>query len=214
LDLSAYIEHTSLSPDTTPARVEQLCFEAIEYRMYGVCVPPLFVSLARRCLRDERVRIVSVVGFPFGANKQRVKAAEAEEALRDGAHELDMVMALGLALAGDWKAVEADIRAVRKAVPDATLKVIIETGYFEREQIRSAVEAVVSAGGNFVKTSSGYGPRGATVDDVALLYELAAGRAGVKASGGIRSADVARQMIGAGASRIGTSAGVALLVDT
>ena len=214
MDLSGYIEHTCLSPDTTPERIEQLCREAAKYRMYGVCVPPLFVALAGRCLHDERVRVVSVVGFPFGANKQRIKAAEAEEAVRDGAHELDMVMALGPALAGDWNAVEADIRAVRNSVPDATLKVIIETGYFEPKQLQSAVDAVISAGGNFVKTSSGYGPRGATVGDVELLYELVAGRAGVKASGGIRSADVARQMIGAGASRIGTSAGVALVEGT
>lgn len=211
MDLARYIEHTLLGADVTPERIERHCSEAVEHGVLAVCVAPLYVSLADRCLRGSRVRLVTVVAFPFGAAVSSVKAEEARRAAEQGAREVDMVMAIGLALDGQWGAVEADIETVRKAAPEAALKVIIETGYFDGEGIVRAADAAVSAGADFVKTCTGYGPRGATMSDVELLFERVRGRAEIKASGGIRSADAARRFIEAGAARIGTSRGVDML---
>jgi deoxyribose-phosphate aldolase len=152
--------------------------------------------------------VVTVAGFPHGTSTSAAKAREAADAVTAGAQEVDMVMAIGAARAGDWRTVEADIRAVRDAVPGAVLKVILETGYFDDAAIGRAAQVCVVAGADFVKTSTGYGPRGATVDDVRLLRDAVGGRARVKASGGIRTAEQARALVEAGASRIGTSSGV------
>jgi deoxyribose-phosphate aldolase len=152
--------------------------------------------------------VVTVAGFPLGTSTSEAKAREAAEAVAAGAREVDMVMAIGLARAGDWAAVEGDVRAVRAAIPGAILKVIVETAYFDAAGIARAAQACVAAGADFVKTSTGYGPRGGTVDDVRTLYEAVAGRARVKASGGIRTAEQAIALVEAGAARIGTSSGV------
>jgi deoxyribose-phosphate aldolase len=208
MNLARYVEHTLLRADATPERVEQHCREAASHGLFGVCISPVFVALARDCLRGTAVRVVTVVGFPLGTSTPMIKAAEARQAQQDGADEIDMVMAVGLALGGGWSAVEADIRAVRQAVPERVLKVILETGYLSADEMKRAAEAAVHAGAEFVKTSTGFGPRGATAGDVKLLYELVSGRAEVKASGGIRTAASAREMIEAGATRIGTSNGV------
>ena len=211
MNLADYIEHTALRATVTPEQVEVLAAEAVRHRFYAVCIAPRYVPLAEQCLGRSGVKIVTVVGFPLGANTSRVKAMEAKEAVAEGAHEVDMVGAIGLAAAGGWGAVEADIREVRQAIPGVPLKVILETGCFGAEEIARFAEAAIDAGADFVKTSTGFGPRGATVKDVQLLYGLAKGRAEVKASGGIRSAESARAMIRAGATRIGTSCGVDLL---
>lgn len=213
MHLGDYIEHTALEATTTPARIEALCREATEHSFFGVCVAPRYVLLAEQCLRDTPVKIITVVGFPFGADRTTIKARAAEEAAADGAHEVDMVGAIGLAISGGWGAVEAEVQEVRRTTPGITLKVILETGYFGEEQIRRFAEAAIAGGADFVKTSTGFGPRGATLGDVRLLYALARGRAEVKASGGIRTADSARAMIEAGATRIGTSHGVAIVQD-
>jgi deoxyribose-phosphate aldolase len=163
------------------------------------------------CLEDSAVRIVTVAGFPFGSSTPLVKATEAREAAAEGADEIDMVMAIGLALDGGWNAVEADVRKVRKAAPEPILKVIIETGYFSADEIVLAAKAAVGAGADFVKTSTGFGPRGATAADVQLLADAVRGRAQVKAAGGIRTAAEAMEMVRAGATRIGTSRGVDLV---
>jgi deoxyribose-phosphate aldolase len=211
VNLAKYIEHTCLRADARPERVERLCREAVDTGLFGVCVLPVYVSLAEQCLRGKGVRVVTVVGFPHGGSTPSTKAVEARQAVLDGADEIDMVMAIGLALAGGWGAVAADVRAVREAVPDATLKVIVETGYFGREEIRKAADVCVSAGADFIKTCTGYGPRGVTTGDVALLSEFLQGRAEIKASGGIRTRESALQMIEAGATRIGTSNGVEIV---
>jgi deoxyribose-phosphate aldolase len=211
MELASFVEHTLLRADATPADIERHCREAVEHRLFGVCISPLYVPLAKRCLAGTPVRVVTVAGFPLGASASDAKAEEARIASVDGADEIDMVIAVGFAVAGDFGAVEADIRAVRAAVPARVLKVIVETGYLDEVGIRRAAEAAVRAGADFVKTSTGFGPRGATVGDVALLYETVAGRAGVKASGGIRTAKDARALIEAGATRIGTSNGVAMV---
>jgi deoxyribose-phosphate aldolase len=211
MDLSTYVEHTLLKADATPEDVEQHCREAAEHGLFGVCVSPVYVALARMCLRDMPVRVVTVAGFPLGANTPIVKATEAREAAAEGADEIDMVMAIGLGLAGGWNAVEAEVRAVRDAVSDPILKVIIETGYFSDEEIVSAAKAALGGGADFVKTSTGFGPRGASVADVKLLSNVVRGRAQVKASGGIRTRAEAIDMIRAGATRIGTSRGVEIV---
>ena len=210
-ELAKYIDHTLLKPTATPADIERLCREADEHFFYAVCVNPGFVTTARKALGSSPVRVAAVIGFPLGANAPQVKAAEAALAVSQGADELDMVIPVGRALAGDWDAVAADVRAVREAAPDAVLKVILETGYLDEAQIRRAAEAALAGGADFLKTSTGFGPRGASLEDVRLLAEVAGGRAKVKAAGGIRTREDAWKMIEAGASRLGTSSGVALV---
>ncbi len=210
-ELARYIDHTLLLPTATTADIEKLCREADDYYLYAVCVNPAFVPAARRALGASPVRIAAVVGFPLGANSSQIKAVEAALAVSQGADELDMVIPLGAALAGDWEAVAGDVRAVREAAPQAVLKVILETGHLSESQIRAAAEAALAGGADYLKTSTGFGPRGASVEDVRLLVEVAAGRAKVKAAGGIRNREDAWKMIEAGADRLGTSSGVALV---
>jgi deoxyribose-phosphate aldolase len=209
--LASAIEHTLLSQSATRADVARLCDEAREHRFHGVCVNPLFVSEASARLQGSPVAVVTVVAFPLGAAVPELAAREAERAVRDGASELDLVIPIGLALAGDYASVRCSVAAVRSAAPTATLKVIIETGHFAPEQLAQLVPELLASGADFLKTSTGFGPRGATLEDVRLLRRLAAGRAEVKAAGGIRTADAARAMLRAGASRIGTSRGVAIV---
>jgi deoxyribose-phosphate aldolase len=211
VDLAKYIEQTLLKPEATPSDVEAHCLRAAGHGLFGVCVAPRFVTLARRCVANSGLSVVTVVAFPFGATATDVKAAEARSAVADGADEVDMVMALGDALADDFDAVEADIRAVRDATAGRVLKVILETGYLTDERIDAAARASVRAGADFVKTSTGFGPRGATVADIERLVRAVQGRAQVKASGGIRTRAAALEMIRAGATRIGTSAGVEMV---
>jgi len=211
LELAKYIDHTMLKPTATPADIEKLCREADEHYFYAVCVNPAFVPLAKKTLGASPVRVAAVIGFPLGANTSLVKAAEAALAVAQGADELDMVIPVGLALVGDWEAVTADVRAVRQAAPGAVLKVILETGYLSEEQIRRAAKAALDGGADYLKTSTGFGPRGASLEDVRLLAEVAGGKAKVKAAGGIRNREDAWKMIEAGASRLGTSSGVALV---
>ena len=210
MDLSGYVEHTLLRADATVPDVERHCREAAGGELFGVCVSPVYVGRARQWLDGTGVRVVTVAGFPLGASASAAKAEEARVAVLDGADEVDMVAAIGLALSEEWAAVERDIRAVRDATRGRVLKVILETGYFSEARIRRAAEVAVGAGADFVKTSTGFGPRGASVADVVLLRDVVAGRAQVKASGGIRTAAFARDLIAAGAARIGTSNGVAL----
>jgi deoxyribose-phosphate aldolase len=210
MNLAGTIEHTLLRADATRSDVEAHCAAAANAGLFGVCVSPIHARFAKECLRGSRVVLVTVVGFPLGASAPVIKSAEAKEAAKDGADEIDMVMDLGAARAGDWATVEADVRAVRSAVPERVLKVILETGYFSSAEIRRAAEAVIGAGADFVKTSTGFGPRGGTVEDVVTLREVARDRARVKASGGIRDRATALAMLEAGAHRIGTSNGVAI----
>jgi deoxyribose-phosphate aldolase len=207
-ELARYIEHTLLRAEATPSDVEALCAEALENTLFGVCVPPVHVGGARRRLGASGVALVTVVGFPLGYSTPETKAEEARRAVADGANEIDMVLALGLARAGEWERVTDDVRAVRAACPGRILKVILETGLLSESEVRRAAECAVSAGAEFVKTSTGFGPRGASVRDVELLAEVVGDRARIKASGGIRTADEARALIAAGAARIGTSNGV------
>ncbi|WP_309571969.1 deoxyribose-phosphate aldolase [Deinococcus sp.] len=211
MKLAPYIDHTLLKATATPTDIEQLCAEAREHSFYAVCLNPVYIPLAAQVLAGSDVKIATVCGFPLGAVSSDQKAVEARLSVEAGAHEIDMVIHIGAALAGDWDAVQADVRAVRQAIPDHVLKVIIETCYLNDEQKRSATEAAVQGGADFVKTSTGFGTGGATLDDVRLMRDVIAGRAQIKAAGGVRTPDDARAMIEAGATRLGTSGGVALV---
>ena len=211
MQLAPYIDHTLLKATATLADIRTLCEEARQHSFYAVCVNPVFIPHARAWLEGSDVKVATVCGFPLGAVSSEQKALEARLSAEAGADEIDMVIHVGSALAGDWEAVEADVRAVRRAVPEQVLKVIIETCYLDDEQKRRATEAAVQGGADFVKTSTGFGTGGATVADVKLMREVIAGRAQIKAAGGVRTPADAQAMIAAGATRLGTSGGVGLV---
>jgi deoxyribose-phosphate aldolase len=204
----AFIDHTLLQPTTTPAQIESLCEEAVEFGFAAVCIPPFFVKQASKQLYGSDVQLATVVGFPFGYEPTEVKCFQAEQAIAAGATELDMVIHLGAASLGDYVAVEKDIHELVQVAEGAVVKVIIECCYFDNEVKRRLAEVVVNAGATYVKTSTGFAGDGATIDDVQLLFNAANKRIGVKAAGGIRDWQSCRAMLEAGASRIGTSAGI------
>ncbi|MDZ7263861.1 MAG: deoxyribose-phosphate aldolase [candidate division KSB1 bacterium] len=213
-NLAAAIDHTLLKPEATPDHIRRLCQEAISFHFATVCVQPCFVQLAAELTRGSDVKVCSVVGFPLGANMTEVKVAEARQAIADGAAEIDMVIRIGALKSGDAATVLRDIQAVVDVChqQQAICKVIIETALLTDEEKIRACELVRQAGADFVKTSTGFGPGGATVPDVALLKRLMSGsNVQVKAAGGIRTLETALQMIRAGATRIGTSSGVAII---
>jgi deoxyribose-phosphate aldolase len=213
-ELAAHIDHTLLRATATAAQVEQLCREAAEGGFFSVCVQPSRVALARRALASlgASAKVCTVIGFPLGANAPAIKAAEAAQALADGAEELDMVIALGALRDGDEAAVLSDIQGVVRAGDGAHLtKVILETALLEPHEIDVACRLGVAAGARFVKTSTGFGPGGATVAAVQRMRAAVGPHVGVKASGGIADAATARAMLAAGASRLGASASVAIV---
>jgi deoxyribose-phosphate aldolase len=212
-DLAAYIDHTLLKPDATAAQVDRLCDEAKQHRFAAVCVNPLWVKRAAGRLRGSGVAVASVVGFPLGATLPEVKATEARRAIRDGAREIDMVLNVGALKSGDLELVERDVAGVSDACHEvgAINKVILETGLLSDEEKVVACRLAKAGRADYVKTSTGFGPGGATVFDVSLMREAVGPAMGVKASGGIRSAEAAEQMIAAGATRIGASAGVQMV---
>ncbi|MBN2873820.1 MAG: deoxyribose-phosphate aldolase [Spirochaetales bacterium] len=207
------IDHTLLKAIATENQVRELCVEARANGFASVCVNPCWVPLCARELASSRVLVCTVIGFPLGANASATKAAEAALAVQQGADEVDMVINLGAAKAGDWKAVEDDIRAVVKAAGNATVKVIIETCYLTDPEKKKACEAAARAGAHFVKTSTGFGTGGASADDVRLMKKAVGDKLKVKASGGIRSYHDAIQMLEAGADRLGASSGVAIVSE-
>lgn len=209
--IAAMIDHTLLKPEATPAQIEKLCAEAAEYHLASVCVNPVYIPLAARLLKGTGVKVCCVVGFPLGAIAPEQKAAEAASCAAMGAEELDMVIHVGAAKAGDWALVQRDIEGVVKAAAGHTVKVIIETCLLTDEEKVKACEAAKAAGAHFVKTSTGFSTGGATTHDIALMRKTVGPEMGVKASGGIRDYATAMAMIEAGANRIGASAGIAIV---
>ena len=209
--IAAMIDHTLLKPEATPAQIEKLCAEAAEYHFASVCVNPVYIPLAARLLKGTGVKVCCVVGFPLGAIAPEQKAAEAASCAAMGAEELDMVIHVGAAKAGDWALVQRDIEGVVKAAAGHTVKVIIETCLLTDEEKVKACEAAKAAGAHFVKTSTGFSTGGATTHDIALMRKTVGPEMGVKASGGIRDYATAMAMIEAGANRIGASAGIAIV---
>lgn len=211
MELAQRIEHTLLKPEATVKDIMRLCDEAQKYHLYAVCVNPCYVPLAKHLLQGTEVKVVTVVGFPLGATFSSVKALEAKTAMEEHADEIDMVMNVSAFKTGDYAAVTEDIRRVVEAAAPCPVKVIIEAAYLTPREKRTACRIIADGGAKFVKTSTGFGKGGATVEDVKLLHEES-GKYGlkVKAAGGIRDAETAKAMVEAGADRIGTSAGAAI----
>ena len=211
--LASYIDHTLLRPDASPADIDALCDEAVEYGFAAVCINPAWVARAKQRMRGAGVMVASVVGFPLGANTPEIKAMEARRALRDGAREIDMVINIGALKGGEHDLVRRDIAGVSDACREvgALNKVIIEAAYLTDEEKVIACRLAVAGRAHYVKTSTGFGPGGATVFDVALMREVVGEKMGVKAAGGIHTAEEVREMITAGATRIGASAGVRIV---
>lgn len=214
--VSSLIDHTILKPEATRAEVARVCAEAREWEFFSVCVNPVWVPLVAAELNGSSVKVCSVVGFPLGASTTAAKVSETLEAIRSGASEVDMVIHVGALKGGEAGAVEADIRAVATTchANGAILKVILETCLLTDEEKRLACRLSVSAGADFVKTSTGFSKSGATAEDVALMRTTVGPAIGVKASGGIRTLEILRAMVTAGASRIGASASVAIVGAT
>ncbi len=212
-NLAQYIDHTVLKPDVAPEKIDTLCDEAMQFHFAAVCLNPVWVQRAARRVRGSKVKVASVVGFPLGANVPEIKAMEARRAIRDGAREIDMVINVGALKGGDRDLVQRDIAGVSDACREvgAINKVIIEACYLSDEEKVVACRLAQLARADFVKTSTGFGPGGATVFDVALMRETVGLKMGVKAAGGIHDANDARAMITAGANRIGASAGIRIV---
>jgi len=213
LDLAKYIDHTALKPETTAADIDQLCQEAADYQFATVCVNPAWVKRAADQLRGSGVRVCSVIGFPMGASTAEIKAMEARRAIRDGAREVDMVINVGALKSGHHQTVLTDIEKVVDSAHEAgvIVKVILETSLLNDEEKVVASSLAKKAKADFVKTSTGFGGGGATVYDVALMRETVGPNMGVKASGGVRTKSDVEEMIAAGATRIGASAGVQIV---
>jgi deoxyribose-phosphate aldolase len=204
-DLAALIDHTLLKPDASSSEVAHYCEEARQQGFHAVVVHGSCVSQTRQILEDTGIKVATVVGFPLGAMESDVKRYETEAAVDNGAEEIDMVLNLGWLLEGKDKAIFRELRDVVEAADERIVKVILETGYLQREHIVRACRLAVESGAHFVKTSTGFGPRGASVEDVALMRETVGPKFGVKAAGGIRDLPTALAMIKAGANRLGTS---------
>ncbi len=213
-DLARMIDHTLLKPDATADQIARLCAEAREYRFASVCVNPSYVHYCAELLADvPDVAVCTVIGFPLGAHTPSAKAFEALQAIADGASELDMVINIGAIKSQNWPLVREDVESVVRVARagGALCKVILETALLTDDEKIRACEVCRDAGADFVKTSTGFGPGGATVEDVALMRRIVGPAMGVKASGGIRTYADARRMIAAGATRIGASAGVQII---
>ena len=214
--IAALIDHTLLKPDATAADIRKLCAEARQYGFASVCVNPYWVSTAAAELAGSDVKVCTVAGFPLGASSTEVKSFETGVAMAEGAHEIDMVLNIGALIGGDHRAASEDIASVADTahLGGAIVKVIIETALLTGEQKIAACQLVQQAGADFVKTSTGFNGGGATAEDVALIRRTVGRAMGVKASGGIRTLDDLKKMVAAGATRIGTSAGVRILEAT
>ena len=216
LDVAKYIDHTLLKPEATAEEIDQLADEAQEFGFASVCVNPTWVKRSAERLRGSDVKTCAVIGFPLGANTPEIKAMETRRALRDGAREVDMVINVGALKSGDYDLVRQDIEKVVDAAHEggAIVKVILETSKLSDEEKVIASAIAKEAKADYVKTSTGFGGGGATVFDVALMRETIGPDMGVKASGGVRTAEEVEDMIAAGATRIGASAGVQIVSDT
>ncbi|EHI69511.1 deoxyribose-phosphate aldolase [Streptococcus ictaluri] len=211
MDINKYIDHTLLKADSIKPQFDQLIEEAKTYQFASVCVNPGWVAYAAEALKDSDVKVCTVVGFPLGANTSETKAFETKDAIAKGADEIDMVINIGLLKQGDYQAVEDDMRAVVEASGDKLVKVIIEACLLTDDEKVKACQLAVKAGVDFVKTSTGFSTGGATISDVKLMRETVGPDIGVKAAGGARSLKDALAFIEAGATRIGTSAGVTIM---
>ncbi len=211
--LASAIEHTNLSPTVTQTAIEQLIEEAITHQFFGVCVPPYWVKKVRRDLGSSTVQLVTVAGFPLGFSRSETKRTEIEKALEEGVNEVDLVFNLTAFKSGSHHWAKIEVAQMAKLVheAEAMLKVILETAYLTTEEMEKAALLCADAGADFVKTSTGFAPKGAQLADVKRLRNLLPQTVGIKASGGIKTREQAEAFLAAGAERIGTSSGVVIL---
>lgn len=213
MQINRMIDHTLLKPEATREQIKKICEEALEYNFKSVCINPFWVSYAKEMLKDSEVGVCTVIGFPLGANTTNLKAYEAKEAVKNGADEIDMVLNIGLLKSKEYDLVEEDIKSVVKASEGKLVKVILETCLLDNDEIVKACELSMSAGADFVKTSTGFNESGAKAEDVALMRKTVGDKLGVKASGGIRDLKKSQEMIDNGATRLGVSAGIAIIKE-
>jgi len=211
MHLNKYIDHTLLKATATKQDIIKLCEEAKKYQFFSVCVNSCYVALAKACLKESDVKVCSVIGFPLGAMSTQAKVNEVKSALNDGADEIDMVINVGYLKSKDFDAVWKDIEAVKNIMPNRVLKVILETCYLEDIEIIKASELAIQSGADFIKTSTGFGTRGATIHDVKLMKSVAGNKIKIKASGGIKDTQTAIEYINLGVERLGTSSGIAII---
>lgn len=209
--INKFIDHTLLKPTATATDIKNLCKEAIDNDFFAVCVNSCYVELAKKELKNSRVKVCSVVGFPLGAMHTDAKAFEAKLAIDNGADEVDMVINLGLIKSQNWEMVQKDIEMVKNAIGNKVLKVILETSYLNEEEITKVCEIAVLAQADYLKTSTGFASNGATEEDVRLMKKAVNNQAKIKASGGIRDLSTALTFIKLGVTRIGTSSGVKII---
>ena len=211
MKLNQYIDHTVLKATATASDIAQLCAEAKTHDFFSVCINSSWVPLAKSLLAESSVKVCSVIGFPLGAMSCAAKVFEAKAAVSEGADEIDMVINVGLLKAGQIDAVRDEIRKIKQAIGTRVLKVIIETCYLDDEEKVIACKLALDANADFVKTSTGFGTGGATVEDVQLMLDSVAGKAKVKASGGVKDAEAALKYIAMGVMRLGTSNGIKIV---
>jgi deoxyribose-phosphate aldolase len=211
IEINKYIDHTILKATATEDDIIELCKEAKEHNFFSVCVNSGYVSLAKKQLEGSDVKVCTVVGFPLGAMSTKAKIFETEQAIKDGAEEVDMVINIGELRSKNFKKVEEEIAAIKKVVGDRVLKVILETCYLTPREIVLASELAVKAKADYVKTSTGFGNDGARMENIELMKNAVEGKAKLKASGGVKNLDTALSFIEAGVERIGTSSGVSIV---
>lgn len=211
MDIAKYIDHTNVKPTATEKDIKKLCWEAKKYHFHSVCVTPTYIRLAKKFLADSDIKLIAVIGFPHGSETTATKVSATKEAIKNGAEEIDMVINIGLMKNKKYQLVKKDMQAVKKAAGRHNVKVILETGYLTKQEIKKACQLAKQANLDFVKTCTGFGPGQATVADIKLMRRVIGLKMGVKASGGIRDYQTAIKMIKAGANRIGTSAGVEII---
>lgn len=215
MNIASMIDHTLLNADATKDSIIQLCLEAKEYEFKAVCIHPYYVSLCKKHLEDSNVEVATVIGFPLGSNTKETKAYETKQAIKNGVTEVDMVINIGALKNKEYDVVLEDIKSVVRAANNkALVKVIIETSLLTDDEKIKACELAMNAGANFVKTSTGFSTGGATVEDIKLMKSVVKDELGIKASGGVRDYKTAKNMIDAGATRIGASAGIKIVQDS
>ena len=210
-NITKYIDHSNLKPYATYKDIEKLCQEAIQYSFYSVCVNPFFVKFVKQILKGTDIKVCSVIGFPLGANTLKTKLTEATNACYEGADELDIVWNIGAFKSGDYSYVEEELKTIVSYTENCIHKIIVETAYLTHDEKVVAIKLVKNSGAEFIKTSTGFAPSGAKIEDVKLFKQLSGETLKVKAAGGIRDYKTAIKMIKAGADRIGTSHGVEII---
>lgn len=211
MKIQKYIDHTLLKATATPQDIITLCDEAKRYKFYAVCVNGCYVKLAKEQLRNTDIKVAAVVGFPLGMMSSEAKVQEAKQCVKDGAEEIDMVINVGMLKAGENEYVQREIASIKKEIGTNILKVILETCYLTPKEIKTVCALTVKAGADFVKTSTGFGTSGATLEAVLLMNKAVTGEAQIKASGGVRDIETALKYIEMGVTRLGTSSGVKLV---